>query len=163
MILRRSKDSSGHARGSRHRSRGQTLVEFAFVFPIFMLLLMTLLDFGRVVFAQNAITQDAREASRVGAVNATLTQAKYDAMRAAGLTMSPGVPISQTNIFGDSTACSTVPDNTVAGTCFYPDGVAIGQRVIVNVSITIDLITPVVSTILGKTFTLSALSISYVQ
>ena len=138
-------------------------MEFAFVLPIFMLLLMTLLDFGRVIYAQNAITQDAREASRVGAVNASLTQPKYDEMRKAGLTMSPGVQISDASIFGASGGCSSIVDNTVPTACFYPDGVKIGDRVVVNVSITIDLLTPIVSNVLGKTFTLTAMSISYVQ
>ena len=38
----------------RHRSRGQSLAEFAVVAPLFILVLMTLLDFGCVVYAWNA-------------------------------------------------------------------------------------------------------------
>ena len=50
----------------RHRSRwrGQALVEFALVLPIFLLILMTLLDFGRVIYAQHTINQDAAGGAR---------------------------------------------------------------------------------------------------
>ena len=49
--------------------RGQTLVEFALILPIFILLLMGLFDMGRAVYAFNTISNAAREAVRVGIVN----------------------------------------------------------------------------------------------
>jgi Flp pilus assembly protein TadG len=52
----------------RSRSRGQALVEFALVFPVFMLLLFGLIDIGRYVYVTNAFNQAAREAARFGAV-----------------------------------------------------------------------------------------------
>jgi Flp pilus assembly protein TadG len=52
----------------RSRSRGQALVEFALVFPLFMLLLFGLIDIGRYVYVTNAFNQAAREAARFGAV-----------------------------------------------------------------------------------------------
>ena len=36
------------------------------VLPIFLLILMGLLDFGRVIYAQHTINQDAAEGARVG-------------------------------------------------------------------------------------------------
>ena len=56
---------------SRHRSRGQGLVEFALVFPILMLLLIAVFDMGRLVFAYNDITNAARSGARVAIVNQT--------------------------------------------------------------------------------------------
>ena len=56
-------------RGRRERSRGQSLVEFAFVFPIIALLAFSMIDIGRAVFAWNTLTNAAREATRVAAVN----------------------------------------------------------------------------------------------
>ena len=73
------------------RSRGQALVEFAFVLPIFLLILFSLIDFGRVIYAQHTINQDAAEGARVGAVSAdTLVTngdftARYLAIRNAAL------------------------------------------------------------------------------
>jgi len=52
----------------RHAMRGQTLVEFALVFPVFVLLLFGLIDLGRYVYVVNAFNQTAREATRYGSV-----------------------------------------------------------------------------------------------
>lgn len=52
------------------RSRGQALVEFALVLPILFLLIFALVDFGRVIYTQNAIAQGAREGARWGSVQA---------------------------------------------------------------------------------------------
>ena len=52
--------------GSR---RGQALVEFALVLPIFILLLVGIFDFGRAIYAYNTISNAAREAVRVGIVD----------------------------------------------------------------------------------------------
>ena len=52
----------------RHRDRGQALVEFALVLPIFILLLIGLFDVGRLVFINNSVSEAAREGARWGAV-----------------------------------------------------------------------------------------------
>jgi Flp pilus assembly protein TadG len=52
-----------------HRAHGQALVEFAFVFPIIVLLAFGFIDVGRAVFGMNTLTNAAREAARVAAVN----------------------------------------------------------------------------------------------
>lgn len=57
-------------RRSHDRSRGQALVEFALVLPILFLLIFALVDFGRVIYTQNAISQGAREGARWGSVQA---------------------------------------------------------------------------------------------
>ena len=64
----------GRSVGRRSRpratgSRGQGLVEFALVLPIFVLLLVALFDLGRAVFAYNTITNAAREGARLAIVN----------------------------------------------------------------------------------------------
>jgi hypothetical protein len=55
----------------RHRAarRGQALVEFALVIPIFLLVLVALFDLGRAVFAYNTLTNAAREGARMAIVN----------------------------------------------------------------------------------------------
>ena len=50
-------------------SRGQALVEFSLVIPIFLLLLIALFDLGRGVFAYNTLTNAAREGARMAIVN----------------------------------------------------------------------------------------------
>ncbi len=49
--------------------RGQTLVEFALVVPLFLLIVIGLFDVGRGVFAYNTIANSARAAARVAIVN----------------------------------------------------------------------------------------------
>jgi Flp pilus assembly protein TadG len=54
----------------RHR-RGQTLVEFALVLPLFVLILVGLFDVGRAVFYTSTLNNAAREASRWGVTDQT--------------------------------------------------------------------------------------------
>lgn len=171
----------------RRRARGQALVEFALVIPLFLLLLMTLIDFGRVVYAQNTINQDAAEAARVGSVSADgLTKSpvdtftpRYAAIRAAALVMAPAVPISAANdplanIKGASGACSSatgtpaMPDDGTTGACFYPNGVnnsgpTTPPKIVVKISISVPLITPIISRILGGSISLTATSEQLLQ
>ncbi len=53
---------------ARRQSRGQSLVEFALVFPVFAMLVFGLIDLGRYVYVTNAFNQAAREAARYGSV-----------------------------------------------------------------------------------------------
>jgi len=125
---------------SRHRrrsSRGQGLVEFALVFPLFMLLLMGMVDLGRAVFAYNTITNSAREAARLAIVN----QTEADITKRAG-DMSTSLAVT-TNI-----------------DWARPDGSACGAYKEIGCIVTIEIetdyrpITPVVGTIIGSiTFT----------
>jgi Flp pilus assembly protein TadG len=51
------------------RSRGQTLVEFALVFPVFLLILFGIIDVGRYVYVANALNEASREGARYGSVD----------------------------------------------------------------------------------------------
>jgi Flp pilus assembly protein TadG len=56
-------------RSRRHASAGQSLVEFAFIFPIITLVAFGFVDIGRAVFTFNTVTNAARQAARVASVN----------------------------------------------------------------------------------------------
>ena len=58
--------------GQRRRERGQSLVETAIVFPILLLLLAAVVDFGRAFDAYIVLTNAAREGARWGSVNPEL-------------------------------------------------------------------------------------------
>lgn len=176
-------------RGRMRRSRGQTLVEFALVLPIVILLFMILFDFGRVIFAQNAIAHDAREATRVGSVGTSdlfVAQDfadRYVEIRRAARAIMPLADLPDSAITGGPATC----DGTGAGaaglpsndgtTCFYPDGTkTTGQStgtcwanpsptkcVFVNIRVTIPIITPIISNIVGGSFTLTARSVAPLQ
>jgi Flp pilus assembly protein TadG len=53
----------------RREAHGQSLVEFALILPLFLLILFGLIDLGRGVFAYNAIQNAAREGVRVAIVD----------------------------------------------------------------------------------------------
>ena len=56
-------------RRGRRGHLGQSLVEFAFVLPIIVLLIAAFIEIGRAVFAYNTIANAARQGARVAAVN----------------------------------------------------------------------------------------------
>jgi hypothetical protein len=53
----------------KRHARGQSLVEFAVILPIFITLLVGVFDFGHVVWANNAVATAAREAARYAIVH----------------------------------------------------------------------------------------------
>ena len=80
----------------RHAGRGQSLVEFALVLPIFLLIVMGIVDLGRGVFAYNSVTNGAREAARLAIVNqdAASVQARGVSQVAIAETATPNITVS---------------------------------------------------------------------
>jgi len=64
--------------GRRRRQRGQSLVEMAFVLPIFLVLVMGVIDFSWGLKSWIQVTNGAREAARYGAVNCATANASAD-------------------------------------------------------------------------------------
>lgn len=54
--------------------KGQALVEFALVFPLFLILLMSIITYGLYVFYNEQLTNAAREAARYAAVSSSTAQ-----------------------------------------------------------------------------------------
>jgi Flp pilus assembly protein TadG len=116
--------------------RGQSLVEFALVLPVFILVLMGLFDLGRAVYAFNTISNASREAVRVAIVNQTAADVQAEAMeQGVSLGLSPtDVGI----VYGH-------PSGT--GTCSSPYWV--GCLASVTVNYTYVAATPVIGQIIG--------------
>jgi TadE-like protein len=53
----------------RRRSRGQALVEFSLVLPVFLVVVLGIFDFGRVIWAQSNLDNAAREGARYAIVH----------------------------------------------------------------------------------------------
>jgi Flp pilus assembly protein TadG len=53
----------------RTKPRGQAMVEFALIIPVFLLLLVGLFDFGRVIWVNDTLATAAREAVRYAIVH----------------------------------------------------------------------------------------------
>jgi Flp pilus assembly protein TadG len=67
------------------RSRGQTLVEFALVFPIFILLLAGIADLGLGLYTYMNVINGARVGARFATVNATNPSAIINAAQSSGI------------------------------------------------------------------------------
>jgi Flp pilus assembly protein TadG len=73
-------------RRARGKSRGQSMVEFALVLPIFMIFVMGIVDGGRAIFAYNQMSQISRDVSRVASVTCFQTTPRC--------ATTPGAPIA---------------------------------------------------------------------
>lgn len=62
--IRTSKTATGTGPHRRRKSRGQSLVEFAVVFPVFMLVLSGILDFGFMLYSRMTVISATREGAR---------------------------------------------------------------------------------------------------
>jgi Flp pilus assembly protein TadG len=62
-------------KGSRKGCRGATVVEFAMVLPMFLLLLFGIIEFGRYFFVQHTLQFATREGTRLALVGGTLADA----------------------------------------------------------------------------------------
>lgn len=65
------------------KSNGQSLVEFAFVLPLLLLMMVALVDFGMIFYTQMAVTNAAWEGARAGATVVDPSQGDQEIIGAA--------------------------------------------------------------------------------
>ena len=117
--LRALRGSVGRAaRGLRHGGeRGQTLVEFTLILPLFLVLIFALVDFGRAYYSFLLVTNAAREGARAAAVqgdSATIDSKTYGSFCTAasppsGCAIGPtGITVTKTNVQGTKGSETTV-------------------------------------------------------
>jgi Flp pilus assembly protein TadG len=63
------------------RLRGAAAVEFAIVAPIFFLVVLGIIEFGRMAMVEQVITNAAREGARVGVIDDSTRQMVEDKVR----------------------------------------------------------------------------------
>jgi PKD repeat protein len=140
---------------TRDHSRGQSIVEFALLFPVVMLILMVGLDFGRIYLGWINLNNTARIAANFAATNVI-------ALAGSGPTHDNAVARYRQLITNDAQAinCALSPDPVADPSAnlavLYPGGTAVGQTAHVGIVCDFAVITPVISTILGTTVQVSA-------
>ena len=133
------------------RERGQALLEFAFVVPIFLVLVLGIVDFGWALKSWITVTNAAREGARFGAVgwadgsyptdcNATDT----DDITVVGRTCT-AVTSNLDNV--ESVAVTYEERNGIAGV----EPPQTGDSIVVSIAYSYDFITPLGSFIGGFT------------
>jgi Flp pilus assembly protein TadG len=130
--------------GQRDGRRGQSLVEFALVLPIFMLIVFGIIDGGRVVFANNDMAQSTRNVARVASTNCFQTTPACDMTvgpiaaaiddQSSGMLVNPAWTVQCIN-----PATGNVPTNIADDFC------KVGYFVRVTVASTMLFVTPVAS------------------
>jgi Flp pilus assembly protein TadG len=132
----------------RYRDRGQSLVEFALVLPIFLLMLMGIVDAGRLIYTYNTVSNAARDGARVAIVNQSTTgtntcDTTSATAYAVGCAVASGLVL---NI--DPTTDVTVQYNDATDTTPCSP-VAFGCIAVVTVTGTYQPLTPVIGQIIG--------------
>ena len=128
--------------------RGQSMVEFALILPIFVLVLVGIFDLGRGVYAFNTISQAAREGARLAIVDQTIAHIRDEAAETA---VQLGIdPALITVEFRDREALDT--PNSCTGAVAGDDNNApsiVRCMAIVTVPYEFEAATPVLGAVLG--------------
>jgi Flp pilus assembly protein TadG len=78
-------------RAPRRHQRGQNLVELAIVMPVFMLFVLAILDFGRIVYASHVVANCACEGARYGKTHPADTENIITVTRNTGIGLDPSL------------------------------------------------------------------------
>jgi PKD repeat protein len=130
----------------RSFSRGQSLVEFALVFPVVLFLLLIAIDFGRIYLGWINLEQMTRIAANYAAEHATAWGTPGNATQRAAY---------QNRIIQDAHLINCepqnpIPDPVIAG------GTSLGSEVRVTISCEFTVLTPVISSVVGGTVLVTA-------
>jgi len=147
--------------------RGQSLVEFALVIPIVILIMAGIFDLGRVVFINNSLSDGARDGARHAATG--LRDVDYcarvdDAVRSAtrGQALTP-YTVTITTVDGDGdpltsyVVCQNGINGPQRGAMIADDQVGPGDRVTVDLGADVNLSLDLIAEATGRsTFNLQA-------
>ena len=129
---------------SRRRTRGQSLVEFALVLPILLLLVLAAVDFGRVYLGYVNLQSLARIAANYAANNPTIAWTDGSNSK---------VQAYSRLILDDATATNCTLEQDGAGNNpplpTYPTGTDLGDTAEVRLTCQFGLITPIIKNIFG--------------
>ena len=131
-------------RSRRQPGRGQTLVEFALIIPLFVLLLFGIVDFGRAVLAYNSISNAAREGARTAIVNQQVTT-----IRTRVVDQSTGVSLDGPTDVRIAFREASNP-NSITNVCQTNGTPAVGCVAVVTVRTTYQAATPVIGGLVGR-------------
>jgi len=123
-------------------NRGQSMVEFTLILPIFLILLLGMFDTSRILSTKIVIQNTARNAARVVAV-----------------TNSDLSAISEIDL-GTASLDPNKLNYTITPSESYR---SVGENVTIDINYTIDINTPIISNILGENVVVSGKSVMRVE
>lgn len=110
------------------RARGQTLVEFGLILPIFFLIIIGIFDVGRAIYAYNTVSNATRQALREAIVHQDPAEVRAVAIRAGvalGLTdedvvLDPCAELKTGCVYGVTVTYDYEPATPLIGQLFDP-------------------------------------------
>jgi Flp pilus assembly protein TadG len=127
-----SKQGSGRQNHRSEGHRGQALVEFALVVPLFLLLIAGMIDFGLGLNASITVTNAAREGARQGTISPVAAT-----INAKAMAMTAGLDASKVTV---NSSCKRPPASTPS-TCTFATWQP-GDSVVVKVQYDYKMIWP---------------------
>jgi Flp pilus assembly protein TadG len=152
------------SRVAKMRSLGQSVVEFAVILPLFMLLLLIAVDFGRAFFSYVALNNAAREAAAYGASGnddygysrATDTTGMLSAAQhEANVQTQTGQGALNMNVTCRDSAGAEI---TCASTSDMGGGAGTGNTITVSLTQRFTFLTPIIGDIFGGGITMNSSS-----
>jgi Flp pilus assembly protein TadG len=133
---------------SGRRSRGQSLTEFALILPILLLIIFGVVDFGRAIYAYNAVSNAAREGGRTAIVNQTASDIRSRAIQQATALGIDAASVSCPPA-GPSGVCIQFKNATLTADCSPATG-ALGCVAVITVKYSMTPLTPIIGSIIGS-------------
>ncbi len=142
-------------RSARHLardSRGQSLVEFALVLPMLLVVMLMITEFGRALWTYNVLAQSTREGARVAVVSSPANAvadgelAMTTFLAAANMTVPPTTVLCEVLVINGNTVvratatrpftwvfAGPMPVNTDGSATVSPSALTINARTVMRV------------------------------
>ena len=127
----------------RGHRRGQALVEFAIVLPVFLMIAFGTIDFGLAFNASITISNAAREGARAGVTNPTTTAVQTRVRDVAGGMNNSNLTVTVSCKTAGGAACAGGMAGAVSGTTIV---VTVGYRYAMITPIAFGTVVPLSST-----------------
>ena len=141
-----------HAHGRADRSRGQSLVELALVAPVLLILLLVAIDFGRIYLGYVNLQQMTRVAGGFASEHARAWDTPNNTAVLADyqdLVANDAAAIN-CDLPKDGTGSVRVPDPA------FPAGFDMGDPIQISIPCNFQVLTPIISWVVGDTVAVSA-------
>ncbi|HKL42546.1 MAG TPA: TadE/TadG family type IV pilus assembly protein [Clostridia bacterium] len=122
--------------------KGQAMVEFVLILPVFLLLLLGMADISRVISANFVLENASRSAARVGVISNSDSE------------IITAIENGTDSLDASSITYTITPTEGTRGS---------GDELTVEINYTVDILTPIVSNVLGNTIPVSGKTIMRVE
>ena len=112
-------------------TKGQSVVEFALIFPILLILLFGIVEFGRILHSDLVLKHSAREGARIVSIYATIKDDIEDRVEDGVVNSSPSLNHKKLDVNID------YMDNE--------EDISRGDNIVINLDYEIEFITPILS------------------